>query len=157
LSDLGTIAGASGLESAINLIWAYNASLCAIVPANRLLSGRIPPSEKMPYVRLDPGEGQESIVTNRTIYATHKITFHIWSDGTTDVDLEIWPLIRNAFSAMIFDWGTGGVINMKWDGPPSSKQSTDPEIQAWVTTTSFTCQTWQTRTDATNSWSSSGA
>jgi len=157
MSDLGTIPGATGLESALNLIWADNSAICAIVPADRLLFGRIPTSEKMPYVRLEPGDGQESVITNRTIYATHKVTFHIWSDGTSDVDLQLWPLIRNAFSAMIFDWVTGGVTNMKWDGPPSSRQTTNPEIQAWETTMSFTCQTWQTRTDATNSWSSSGA
>ena len=65
MSDLGTIAGATGLESAINIIWAANAALVAAVPADRLITGRVPPSEEMPYVRLEPDGGSETTAANR--------------------------------------------------------------------------------------------
>ena len=111
----------------------------------------------MPYVRLEPEGGPENGRTNRTIYAAAKVSFHIWSDAIDIARTTIAPLIYAAFASMAFDWGSGGVLDMKWDGPPTSRQTTDPEIKAWETTVSFTCTTWQTRTDATNSWSSSGA
>ena len=60
MSDLGTIAGATGLESAINAIWAANARLAAAVPVDRLITGRVPPSEQMPYVRLEPEGGSDT-------------------------------------------------------------------------------------------------
>ncbi len=157
MSDLGTISGVTSLESAINAIWADNAALLAQVPADRLITGRVPPSEQMPYVRLEPEGGPENGRTNRTIYAAAKVSFHIWSDAIDIARTTIAPLIYAAFASMAFDWGSGGVLDMKWDGPPTSRQTTDPEIKAWETTVSFTCTTWQTRTDATNSWSSSGA
>lgn len=155
MSDLGTIPGATGLESAINTIWAANAALVAAVPADRLITGRVPPSEQMPYVRLEPEGGAENGRTNRTLYASEKITFHIWSD-TFDVARSIHPLIRNAFAGLAFDWGTAGVLDMKWDGPPLSRQTSDPEIKAWQTSVSFTCTTWQQREDTYQFTSSSG-
>ncbi len=156
MTDLGTIPGAVGLESAINAIWADNAALIAQVPADRLITGRVPPSEQMPYVRLEPDGGNETDRTNASLYCTERIQFHVWSDGF-DVGRDIARLIRSAFASMAFNWTTGAVLDMKWDGPPVSRQTTDPEIKAWQTTVSFTCTTWQARTDATNSWSSSGA
>ena len=111
----------------------------------------------MPYIRLEPEGGIETGRTNATIYATERVTFHIWSDAIDAAKTTIAPLIRNAFASMAFDWGTGGVCDMKWDGPPASRQTTDPEIKAWVTPVSFTAATWQARTDQTNSLSSSGA
>ncbi len=155
MSDFGTIAGATGLESAINAIWAANAALVAAVPVDRLITGRVPPSEQMPYVRLEPEGGRETSRSNRTLYAADTIRFHIWSDGF-DTGRAIAPLIRNAFASMSFDWTTGGVLDMKWDGPPVSRQTSDPEIKAWQTTVSFTCATWQTRQDTSAITSSSG-
>ena len=79
MSDLGTIAAATGLESAINILWAASAALVAQVPADRLITGRVPPSEQMPYVRLEADGGSETSRTNQSIYATEKVVFHIWS------------------------------------------------------------------------------
>ena len=146
MSDLGTIAGAAGMEAAINAIWAANAALAAAVPADRLITGRVPPSEIMPYVRLEPEGGRELSRSNKSIYARETIRFHIWTDGV-DAGRAIAPLVRNAFASMAFNWITGAVLDMKWDGPPASQQTTDPEIKAWRTTVSFTCTTWQQRTD----------
>jgi len=155
MSDLGTITGATGLESAINAIWAANAALTAVVPVDRLITGRVPPSEQMPYVRLEPEGGEEHCRTNASLYATEKINFHIWSDGF-DTGRAAAPLIRTAFASMAFNWGTGAVLDMKWDGPPVSRQVTDPELKAWQTTVSFTLSTWQQRQDNESS-SSSGS
>ncbi len=155
MSDLGTIAAATGLESAINILWAASAALVAQVPADRLITGRVPPSEEMPYVRLEADGGSETGRTNQSIYATEKVTFHIWSEGF-DTGRAIAPLIRDAFAGMAFDWITGAVLDMKWDGPPVSRQTSDPEIKAWQTTVSFTCSTWQQRQDTPAITSSSG-
>ena len=146
MSDLGTIAGATGLESALNAIWAADTALSAAVPVDRLITGRVPPSETMPYVRLEPEGGVETERTNASLYSTEKVNFHIWSDGF-DVGRAIAPLIRKAFASMAFNWGSGAVLDMKWDGPPVSRQTADREIKAWQTTVSFTCSTWQQRQD----------
>lgn len=156
MSDLGTIAGATGLESAVNTIWAQTAALVALVPADRFLNGRIPPSQAMPYVRLESDGGQEHTRTNLNLYASHKLHFHIWTDGTTDFDLTIAAAIRNAFASIAFDWTSGGVTDMKWTGPPTSRQTTDPEIVAWQTTLSFSAETWEQRQDTPAITSSSG-
>jgi hypothetical protein len=150
MSDLGTITGAVGLESAINAIWAANAALSAAVPVDRLITGRVPPSQAMPYTRLEPEGGTDARRTNASLYQTERIHFHIWSDGF-DIGRAIAPLIRAAFANMAFNWGSGAVLDMKWDGPPVSRQTNDPEIKAWHTTVSFTLQTWQQRQDNTSS------
>jgi hypothetical protein len=146
MSDLGTIAGATGLESAINTIWAANAALVAAVPADRLITGRVPPSEQMPYVRLEPEGGRELSRTNASIYASETILFHIWSDGF-DSGRTIAALIRNAFASMAFNWTSGAVMDMQWGGPAVSRQASEPEIKAWQTTVTFTASTWQQRED----------
>ncbi len=146
MSDLGTIAGATGLESAINAIWAANAALTAVVPVDRLITGRVPPSEQMPYVRLEPDGGSDEARTNASLYQTEKVRFHVWSDGF-DVGRQIHPLIRAAFASMAFNWTSGAVLDMKCDGPPISRQTSDPEIKAWQTTVSFTLTTWHQRQD----------
>ena len=92
--------------------------------------------------------------TNASIYAIETIRFHIWSDGI-DAGRAIAPLIRNAFASMAFNWTTGAVLDMKWNGPPPSNQTTDPEIKAWQTTVTFTCSTWQARQDESSSSSGS--
>ena len=145
MSDLGTIAGATGLESAINAIWAANAALAAAVPADRLITGRVPPSEQMPYVRLEPEGGSNT--TGATTASTRRSGSSSTSGRTDSTSAgTIAPLIRAAFASMAFNWGTGAVLDMKWDGPPVSRQATDPEIKAWQTTVTFTATTWQQRT-----------
>jgi hypothetical protein len=153
MSDLGTIPGATGLESAINAIWADKAALAALVPADRLITGRVPPSEEMPYVRLEPDAGGNTQRTNASLYQTAKIAFHVWSD-TFDAGRQVAAAVRDAFASMAFDWVTGAVLDMRWDGPPASRQTTDPEIKAWETVVIFTAATWLSRDD--NSSSSSG-
>jgi hypothetical protein len=153
--DLGTIAGAANLESAINTIWANNAALVAVVPADGLITGRVPPSQKMPYVRLDPQGGQEEYRSNVSVYATERIAFHVWTD-TVDAGRAIAPVIRDAFNSNEFNWTVGAVLDMKWDGPPETQQVTDPEIKAWQTTVHFTLKTWTQRQDTSAITSSSG-
>jgi len=155
MSDLGTITGATGLESAVNAIWAANATLIATVPADRLITGRVPPSEQMPYIRLQPEAGSNATRTNRTLYERAKLAFHIWTDGI-DAGRAIAQLIRNAFASLAFEWGTGGVTDMRWDGPPLSRQTSDPEIKAWETIVTFTLATWEQRDDTYATTSSSG-
>ena len=146
MSDLGTIAGATGLESAVNAIWAADTALTALVPADRLITGRVPPSEKMPYVRLEPETGGNTIRSNASLYQSERVSFHIWSD-TFDAGRQIAPLVRAAFASMAFDWGSGAVLDMRWDGPPATRQTTDPEIKAWETVVTFTAATWHARQD----------
>jgi len=146
MSDLGTVLGATGIESAINGVWNSNTALAAAVPVNRLITGRVPPSEEMPYVRLEPEGGREMVRTNASLYSAVNIHFHIWSD-TYDVGNAVAGLIQAAFASIAFNWGRGAVLDMKLDGPPVSRQATTPEIKAWETTVNFTCSTWQQRQD----------
>ena len=150
MSDLGTIAAQPAWNRPST---PYGPTTLRLVAAG---ARRPPDNRPRPAQRADalrpartrrrPGHGR----TNRTIYAAAKVSFHIWSDAFDIARTTIAPLIHAAFASMAFDWGSGGVLDMKWDGPPTSRQTTDPEIKAWETTVSFTCTTWQTRTDATN-------
>jgi hypothetical protein len=146
MSDLGTITGASSLADAVHAIWAGNTALCAAVPADRFLTGRVPGSEEMPYVRLELREGGTIQRSNATLYQTQKLAFHVWSDKFDEGD-GIAPLIVAAFASMAFDWASGGVTDMRWDGPAAARQTNDPEIKAWETVVMFTVNIWQTRQD----------
>ena len=155
MSDFGTIAGMSASNRPSTAFGPENSALIAVVSVDRLITGRVPPSEEMPYVRLAPDAGDNTDRTNATLYQAARIVFHIWSD-TFDTGRHVATLIRNAFASLAFDWGTGGVLDMRWDGPPASHQTTDAEIKAWETVVTFTARTWEQRKDTFQFTSSSG-
>ncbi len=146
MSDLGTIAGTTSLAQALHALWAANSALVAVVPADRAITGRVPPSEEMPYVRLSLADAGNKQRTNATLYQAQRVSFHLWTD-TFDAGDAAAPLIQAAFASMAFNWGSGGVTDMRQEGTPATTQTTDPEIKAWETTVTFTANTWQTRQD----------
>ena len=146
MPNLGTIPDTTSLAQAIHAIWAANTALIAVVPADRSLTGRVPPSEEMPYVRVAFSDSGNISRTNKTLYQTQLVTFHAWTD-TFDAGDALVPLIQNAFASQMFDWGTGGVTDMRQHGAPSTQQTNDPEIKAWETIVEFLAHTWQSRND----------
>lgn len=155
MGSLGTIAGATTLAEAIHAIWAANAALCAVIPLERFCTGRIPPSEEMPYVRVEFNSNGNVALTNRTLYQKGDIVLHIWTDDFDTGDA-IAGLVRQAFDLQEFDWITGGVLNFRLSGTPNSTQTTIPEIKAWETIASFSANIWEKRSDISNGSSSSG-
>lgn len=146
MSDLGTVSGATGIESAIMGVWNSNAALVAQVPVLRLITGRIPQSELMPYVRMEQTGGSGSTRTNKSCYQTAKVAFHVWTENYAAGNA-IGQLILNAFANKGFDWASGGVLDMRADGPPVNQQTIMPEVKLWETTLSFVLTTWQGRQD----------
>ncbi|MEI8374809.1 MAG: hypothetical protein WCJ35_18450 [Planctomycetota bacterium] len=146
MSDLGTIAGATSLESAIGVVWANDAALVAQVPVLRLITGRVPQSELMPYVRMEQTGGSGNARTNKSYYQTARVVFHIWTEDYAGGSA-VAQLILNAFANKGFDWTTGAVLDMRADGPPVNNQVHMPEIKLWETTVSFVLTTWQGRQD----------
>ena len=148
MGQLGTIAGAATLAQAIHAIWGANAALAAAVPIDRFLTGRVPGSEKMPYVRLELTAGGNIQRTSNTLYQKQSVTFHIWTDDFDDGDA-IVPTLNAAFASQIFDWSVGGVTDMRQEGTASTSQVSTPEFKAWETVVTFTANTWETRQDKT--------
>lgn len=146
MSNLGTIANASTLAQAIHVLWGQNAILNTAVPADRFLTGRVPGSEEMPYVRLELQSGGNIQRTRQTLYQKQQVTFHIWTD-TFDAGDSIVPALQAAFASQIFDWGTGGVTDFRQEGTAGTSQVSTPEFKAWETVVTFTANTWETRQD----------
>lgn len=153
MGSLGTIAGATTLAQAIHKIWAANAALHAAVPDERFLTGRMPPSEEMPYVRLELDGSGNVQRTSSTLYQKQGVVFHVWTDDF-DAGEALVPLIRSAFESQEFDWTTGGVLDLRQDGTADTNQTNIPEIKAWETTVRFTANTWEQRQDRAGSSSS---
>jgi len=135
------------LAQAIHQLWAADNALSALVPPERFCTGRVPPSEEMPYCRLELPSGSEIQRSRQTLYEKQRIIFHVWTD-TFDEGDSIAPEIRRVFANQEFDWGSGGVTDCKPDGLPSASQTALPEIKAWETVVTFAANTWETRQDA---------
>jgi len=138
------------LAQAIHQLWAADSVLCALLPADRFYTGRVPPSEKMPYCRLELPGGSELQRSRQTLYEKQPIIFHVWTD-TFDAGDAIAPQIRRVFANQEFDWGTGGVTDCRTEGSPSTSQTALPEIKAWETVVTFAASTWDQRLDTSSS------
>jgi hypothetical protein len=134
------------LAQAIHQRWAADAALSALVPSDRFCTGRVPPSEEMPYCRLELPGGSQFQRSRQTLYEKQPIKFHVWTD-TFDEGDGIVPEIRRVFANQAFDWATGGVLDCRPAGPPSRSQTALPEIKAWETIVTFAAATWDQRLD----------
>ncbi len=131
---------------AIHQLWAADAALSALLPPQRFCTGRVPPSEEMPYCRLELPGGSEIQRSRQTLYEKRRMVFHVWTD-TFDEGDAIVPQIRRVFANQAFDWGTGGVTDCRPEGPARTSQTTLPEIKAWETVVSFVAASWEQRMD----------
>ena len=131
---------------AIHQLWAADSALSALVPPERFCTGRVPPSQEMPYCRLELPGGSGIQRSNRTLYEKRPIVFHVWTD-TFDQGDAIAPEIRRVLANREFDWQSGGVTDCRPQGPPSTSQTALPEIKAWETVVTFAANTWETRLD----------
>jgi hypothetical protein len=132
------------LAQAIHQLWAADSVLSGLVPPQRFCTGRVPPSEEMPYCRLELPGGSEIQRSRQTLYEKQPMVFHLWTD-TFDEGQAIAPQIRRVFAHQEFDWGSGGVTDCRPDGPPATRQTTLAEIKAWETVVTFAAATWETR------------
>ena len=134
---------------AIHQLWAADSALSALLPPERFCTGRVPPSEEMPYCRLELPGGSEIQRSNKTLYEKRSIVFHVWTD-TFDQGEALAPEIRRVFANQEFDWQSGGATDCRPQGPPSTRQTALPEIKAWETVVTFAANTWETRLDNTS-------
>jgi Protein of unknown function (DUF3168) len=134
------------LAQTLHQMWSADAELSALIPPERFCTGRVPPSEEMPYCRLELPGGSEIQRSRETFYEKRQIVFHVWSD-TFDEGAAIAPQIRRVFASQEFDWETGGVTDCRPHGPPAARQTALPEIKAWETVVAFAAATWEQRQD----------
>jgi hypothetical protein len=131
---------------AIHARWSANSALCALVPADRFCTGRVPASEEMPYVRLELPAGGDLVRSRETVYEKRPIVFHVWTD-TFDAGDAVAAAIRTTFAHAAFDWGTGGALDLRHRGGPAARQIARAEFKAWETVVAFVASTWEQRTD----------
>ena len=141
-----TMSAPATLAQAIHALWGADAGLSALLPAEAFLTGRVPPSQAMPYCRLELPGGGEQALSNVNQYRTAAVVFHVWSDGF-DAGDAIAPQIRRVFANQAVNWTGGGCLRMKPEGPPRTRQTTDAEIKAWETVQRFTAVIFETRQD----------
>ena len=135
------------LAQAIHARWSANSALCALVPADRFCTGRVPASEEMPYVRLELPPGGELLRSRETVYEKRPIVFHVWTD-TFDAGDAAAAAIRAAFAHSAFDWGLGGAMDLRPRGGPAARQIARAEFKAWETIVRFDATTWEQRQDS---------
>ena len=116
------------LAQAIHSHWSFNSALCAVVPAERFCTGRVPASEEMPYVRLEITGGGELLRSRETLYERRPIVFHVWTDTFDDGDA-VAGAVRAAFAQAAFDWGTGGVLDCRPRRTAASGRSPAPSLR----------------------------
>lgn len=133
--------------------WEADATLCALIPYNRVFTGRVPQTElfDFPYVSILVSQGYSSYRSDKTRGSRGPVSFHIWVD---DARLEqdgfaVAEAIRNAFADKC--WAISddaSVIDVLDGGEPDAKQVPIPGIKAWEVIQMFIFCVERARVDA---------
>jgi hypothetical protein len=125
----------NSLVRSIGQIWEETPALCALVPYNRVFTGRIPATTHypFPYVSILATSGVQTRRTDKTRYSSGPLTFHVWVD---DAKLETGELIAATIVETYADrcWAlsdTADVIDVRVSGEPAARQTLMPDVKAW--------------------------
>lgn len=101
------------LQQAIFRCWGADHRLCALVPAERVLSGAPLNNPPMPYVVLKIGERRAVARTSSgTVVDRVKVRFEAWSPRLEDVQAVAEQLVRR-FERASFETAAGRVLDMR--------------------------------------------
>ena len=115
--------------------WEYSTALCKLIPWQRVFAGRIPQTElyKFPYVSVLCVAGGPRAITDKSIYTTGPVSFHIWvDDARLEFGYDVAEAIRAVFANQCWSLGDGSkVITCLDEGEPDAHQTDLPAVHAW--------------------------
>ena len=144
----------SSLLRSIGAMWNNNAALCALIPFNRVFTGRIPQTElyRFPYVSILATQGSQTHRTDKTRYSHGPVSFHIWVD---DAQLELAETVAQAITDAYADrcWSLSDdakVIDVLDLGEATAIQTDLPNVKAWEVIKLFIVCVQRARIDRTD-------
>jgi len=141
----------SSLLKSVAEIWEESTTLCALIPFNRVFTGRVPQTElyRFPYVSVIATQGRSTYRTDKTRGSHGPLSFHIWVD---DARLETAETVADAITSAYADrcWNLSAsarVIDVLDEGEPVAHQTDLPSVKAWEVVKLFTVCIERNRTD----------
>ena len=152
------------LVRSVARIWRDSPTLRALVPFERVFTGRIPQTELVdfPYVSILTGPGRQWSRSDKARYSYAPLSFHIWTNedqletAVEDICRAIsdtyaercWPLTANdASDNDCYSTGIDQVIDVLDEGEPIQHQPAPPTIKAWEVVKLFTVCLERARVD----------
>jgi len=122
------------LLGSLGIIWARTPALCNLVPAIRMVTGRIPSTEEyaMPYASIMESSAGSGLRTDKSHYHRVPITFHIWTnDGEVAEGETIENTLADIYCDQEWQYAFGRVIDVLDEGPGIKVQADRTEYRAW--------------------------
>ena len=141
----------SSLLRSIAGVWENNQTLCALLPFDRVFTGRVPGTElyRFPYVSIMAGQGSQYHRSDKNHLSFGPLSFHIWVD---DARLEYAETVADAIMQVYADrcWPISDdarVIDVLDEGEPMAHQTDLPNVKAWEVVKLFTVCVERDRVD----------
>ena len=123
------------IAESIAEVWKNTPALCALVPYDRVFTGRVPGSDlyKFPYVTIDVGDSQEALRTDKATQFWHMVSIGIW---VREEKLAEGETISNAITDAYANqrWqidAVSKVIDVTDDGPGPPRHLDYSHVKAW--------------------------
>ena len=123
------------LEKSIKNRWRTTPALVALVPAERVIMGRVPGTQvyPFPYVSYKLGTSRMTKRTRNSMYYQQTLTFRVWVD---DAKVDVGDDIANAITDYFCNqcWPIDAmeqVIDMRDVGRAAKEQTTIANVKAW--------------------------
>jgi len=141
----------SSLLRTIQLKWAEDSTLEALIPVARVYTGRVPQTEivNFPYVSVKAAQGGRRGRSDKKWYSFGPLSFHVWVE---EDQLEFAHNVAEAISDCFADkcWNlseTGSVTDVLDEGEPMAHQTRLPAVRVWELVKLFTVYIERDRTD----------
>ncbi len=125
----------SRIAESIAVVWKNTPALCALVPYDRIFTGRVPETEvyNFPYITIRVTSGREALRTDETMQFWHLVGIDVWVDGDKLSDAEtISNAITDAYANQCWKIDSvSKVIDVIDDGPGVPQQLDKPNVKAW--------------------------
>lgn len=123
------------LLSSIADIWENDTDLCALIPFNRVFTGRVPQTElqRFPYVSIIATSGRQFRRSDKARHTFSPVFFHIWVDeDRLEYGERVAETISNVYADRCWFLTASSKVNDVLDeGDPSVKQPPMPTIKAF--------------------------
>lgn len=130
------------LLAAIHQVWEESTALSALLPHERVFTGRIPSTKQiaMPYCAIVATSGWTSHRTDKTRYSKVPVSFHVWvTDNDLETGLTIAKAITDTYAETCFSIiNDDKVIDVLDEGEPMVSQINYPTLKAWEVVQMFT-------------------
>jgi len=120
-----------GLLAAIHDLWESEAALEALLPAERVFTGRVPQFKAMPYASIESSTSSPHVRTNDSMARDVGLTIHVWTETYAEGDA-IRQEIEAAFANRTIETDDGNVLDVTIESS-GSLQEDDPSETTWQT------------------------